>query len=134
MYILNHLCKALLIVVTALHGRVGIGHRALDASITLDSNESWLKAKWSPGQPSFGPATCVPAQDYPEGSGSAGDVLGDGQPDITGYAFGVYEGAQTRHVTFGAGSFALNALGFSASANRQSAVSASRRPISTLRA
>ncbi|BDC44670.1 hypothetical protein PTKU15_79670 [Paraburkholderia terrae] len=78
-----------------------------------------MKAKWSPGQPSIGPATCVPAQDYLEGSGSAGDVLGDGQPDITGYAFGVYEGAQTRHVTFGAGSFALNALGFSASANRQ---------------
>ncbi|MHB9842015.1 hypothetical protein Q8F57_045390 [Paraburkholderia terrae] len=121
MYILNRLGKALLIVVTALYGRVGTGHRAFDESITLDSNESWLKAKWSPRQRSISSATCVPAQDYPEGSGSAGGVLGDGRPDITEYAFGVYEDAQTRHVTFGAGSFALNALGFSASANRRSA-------------
>ena len=117
-YILNRLFKALLIVVTALYGRVRTGHRALDESITLDSSESWSEAKWSPGQPLIGSATCVPVPDYPEGSGSASDVLGDGRPDITGHAFGVYEDAQTRHVTFGAGSFALNALGFSASANR----------------
>ncbi|WP_229517290.1 hypothetical protein [Paraburkholderia terrae] len=118
MYILSRLVKALLIVVTALYGRVGTGHRALDESITLASGESWPEAKRVPGQPSIGSATCVPVLDIPEGSGSASDVLGDG---IMGYPSGVDEYTLTRHVTFGAGSFALNALGFSASANRRGA-------------
>jgi len=120
MSFLQKLMKAVLIAMAALCGSVGAAaDRAIDDPVALDSVGAWSSAKPSSGRPAGIGANDELAATYSEGTAPTPqheiEVSSTFLPDRLTWK----EVEVERHTAFGAGSFALSALGFNASVERR---------------
>ncbi|EIM94751.1 hypothetical protein [Paraburkholderia hospita] len=112
--LLHRAINAVVIVVTAIFGNAGTSSvRVLNDSMTLDSAKS-LSGR------SFAVMTShALAAVYGESADAIDESATEVLPAVIEYALTCHGDAGTQHTAFGAGSFALNALGFSASAEHR---------------
>ena len=120
MRLLHPLIRTVLIVLAALSGGAGTAADwTLNDSIALDSAGSWPKGKASSGRSTIDRASRVSVPNYREHPDPVDEFSSPVLPGAVGCAPAWYDDIRTQHTTFGAGSFALNALGCSASTERR---------------
>jgi hypothetical protein len=117
---LQKLIKTVLVAMTALCGSVGAAaDQAIDDPVALDSVGAWSRAKPSSGRPAGIGASGALVATYSEGTvpipQHAIEVSSAHLPDPLTWE----EAEIKRHTAFGAGSFALSALGLSASVDHR---------------
>ena len=116
MNVLHPFVKVVLIVLTTLSGSVGgaVEHAQKDL-IASDPAGSGSKAKLLPRRSTIEGASCVSILDRPEMMGTPGPSTGI-VPEVSENSPIRLDLVSTQHNAFGAGCYALNALGYSAPA------------------